>query len=67
MAGCNHHENIIHRMVVVESRLNRLEMGIFSTMIGCIGLLATLLYTVWDLPSQIRTDIRADRYKHEAP
>ena len=55
--ACVHHEAIDHRIVRLEQRMDRLELGIFSMLIALLAGISSLLYSVWDLPSAIRKEV----------
>ena len=54
--SCPHHESVAFRIQRLESRMDRIEIGIFSAAIALLITVGTLLVQVWQLPERIRQD-----------
>ena len=57
MAQCLHHEAVDHRMKRLESRMDRLEIGIFSALVAVLLAIMGVFIQIWDLPRSIQRDI----------
>ena len=47
---CEHHGELAYKVERLNVRMDRLELGI----VGCLFMLVTALFMLWDLPGQIK-------------
>lgn len=60
---CPYHQDLLHSLEHLESRMTRLEVGIVTLFGAIIIVLGSTLWSVLDLPGKLKTDRDASMLK----